>query len=625
MRFDIIVIGGGHAGIEAAHIATKKGLSVMMITSHIDLIGQMSCNPSIGGVAKGNIAREIDALGGLMGKIIDCAGIHFKMLNRSKGSAVWGNRAQADKVVYRKVARKLLEECKNLTLFQGVVKRITSDNRKVTGVILDSGEEIQSGAVILAAGTFLNGIAHIGLNSFPCGRMGEPPSCGLTESIRELGIKSSRLKTGTSPRIDGRTVDFDSLIKQEGDSEPWPFSFSTEHKLTNKTFCWIGRTNHDTHLIIMDNMDRSPLYTGKISSIGPRYCPSIEDKVVRFGERDGHTLFLEPESLEHHEMYLNGLSTSLPFDVQVRMVNSLKGFEKAKIVRPGYGIEYDFFQPLQLKPTLESKIVENLYFAGQINGTSGYEEAACQGLIAGINASQKILNEQEFVLSRDSSYTGVLIDDLVTRGTEEPYRMFTSRAEYRLILRQDNCDERLMPLSYNAGYLDKEIYEKRKKIWDKKRRIIDNFKNEKIDPELWNEKRDEKIGHPVSAFDLLKRPGICIKDLSDCVDISSVDSEFLTVSVESDIKYQGFVEKHLFEIERVKKYESVYIPENMDYSQISGLLTESKIKLIKIRPQTLGQASRIPGVTPSDISVLLIHLSKYRHVNVSRETMESGV
>jgi tRNA uridine 5-carboxymethylaminomethyl modification enzyme len=625
MKFDIIVIGGGHAGIEAAHIATKKGLSVLMITSNIDLIGQMSCNPSIGGVAKGNIAKEIDALGGLMGKIIDCAGIHFKMLNRSKGTAVWGNRAQADKVVYRKVARKILEECKNLTLFQGVVKRITSDNRKVTGVILDSGVEIKSGAVILAAGTFLNGIAHIGLNSFPCGRMGEPPSCGLTESIRELGIKSSRLKTGTSPRIDGRTVDFDSLIKQEGDNNPWPFSFSTEHKLTNKTLCWIGRTNHETHQIIMDNMDRSPLYAGKISSIGPRYCPSIEDKVVRFGERDGHTLFLEPESLEHNEMYLNGLSTSLPFDVQVRMVSSLKGFEKAKIVRPGYGIEYDFFQPLQLKPTLESKIVENLYFAGQINGTSGYEEAACQGLIAGINASQKVLNEQEFVLSRDSSYTGVLIDDLVTRGTEEPYRMFTSRAEYRLILRQDNCDERLMPLSYNAGYLDKEIYEKRNKIWDKKRRIMDNFRNEKIDPDLWNENRNEKISHPVSALDLLKRPGICIKDLSECIDISSVDSEFLTVSVESDIKYQGFIEKHLFEIERIKKYESVNIPENMDYSQVNGLLTESKIKLNKIRPQTLGQASRIQGVTPSDISVLLIHLSKYRHVNVSRETMESGV
>ncbi len=613
MSFDIIVIGGGHAGIEASHIATKRGLSVLMVTGHLDLIGQMSCNPSIGGVAKGNIAREVDALGGLMGKVIDRAGIHFKMLNRSKGSAVWGNRAQADKAKYRRVAREFLEQCDNLSILQGEVKRLLTSEGKVSGIVLDSGEKIKAKAVIIAAGTFLNGTAHIGLNSFPSGRMGEPPACGLTESIVELGIETGRLKTGTSPRIDGRTVDYNKLVKQKGDTDPWPFSFSTEHKLENKTVCWIGRTTHETHKIILDNLDRSPLYTGKIMSIGPRYCPSIEDKVVRFGERDGHTLFLETESLEHQEMYLNGLSTSLPYDVQIQMVNSLNGFEKARIVRPGYGIEYDYFKPLQLKPTLESKIIENLYFAGQINGTSGYEEAACQGLLAGINASQKILCEQELILGRDSSYTGVLIDDLVTRGTEEPYRMFTSRAEYRLILRQDNCDERLMPLAFNSGYLEKEVYERRRRIWEKKKKIIGKFQSHKIYPEEWNDCSDEKISKPVNASDLLKRPEISIGDIFQFINIDSVVDEFQKISIESDIKYQGFIEKHLSEIEKMKKYESAIIPDKIDYDQISGLLTETKGKLKKIRPQTLGQASRIPGVTPSDISVLTIHLTKYRH------------
>jgi tRNA uridine 5-carboxymethylaminomethyl modification enzyme len=448
MKFNIIIIGGGHAGIEAANICAQRNVSVLLITSHVDLIGQMSCNPAIGGIAKGNIVREVDALGGLMGKIIDNSGIHFKMLNKTKGMAVWGNRAQADKQQYRKVAKRYLEQHKTLSILQGLVEALNVEAGKVKSVLLNNGEIIEGEAIILCMGTFLNGIGHIGLNSFPCGRLGEPSSLKLTESIVDLGIKAGRLKTGTSPRIDGRTVDFSKLIPQEGDKNPWAFSFSTERILENKAVCWITKSNKKTHEIIRENLNRSPLYTGKIKSNGPRYCPSIEDKIVRFGERDGHTLFLEPEGLDTHEMYLNGLSTSLPFDTQIKMVQSLNGLENARIIRPGYGIEYDYFTPLQLKPTLESKTVKNLFFAGQINGTSGYEEAACQGLVAGINAVENIRDKNNLILGRDTSYIGVLIDDLITKGTEEPYRMFTSRAEFRLELRQDNCDERLMPIAF---------------------------------------------------------------------------------------------------------------------------------------------------------------------------------
>jgi tRNA uridine 5-carboxymethylaminomethyl modification enzyme len=610
MKFDIIVVGAGHAGIEAACICAKRRLSVLMITANIDLIGQMSCNPSIGGVAKGNIVREIDALGGIMGKLIDRAGIHFKMLNQTKGMAVWGNRAQADKRLYRKFARMYLEEHENINILQGYVEKINEKKGQIHSIVLDCGEEIKTDACILCMGTFLNGIAHIGLNSFPCGRLGEPSSKKLTESINKLGILSGRLKTGTSPRVDGRTVDFDKMIKQEGDREPWPFSYSTEVMPENKTNCWISKTTNETHDIIRTNLNRSPLYTGKIKSKGPRYCPSIEDKVVRFGDRDGHTLFLEPEGIDLNEMYLNGLSTSLPFDIQIRMVHSITGLENTSILRPGYGIEYDFFQPKQLNPTLESKVIRNLFFAGQINGTSGYEEAGCQGLIAGINACESIREQQYLILGRETSYIGVLIDDLVTKGTEEPYRMFTSRAENRILLRQDNSDERLMNFAYEKGLIDKELFEKRKQIWERKEKYKEAINKNKISPMIWNEKKKSFfIKQTTKLSELLKRPETSIDDIEEFIGKQKEIRE-IKLGAEADIKYSGFLEKEKEMIEKVKKLENSIIPEHINYEKINGLLTETKQKLSNIRPRSLGQASRIPGVTPADISILMVYIIK---------------
>lgn len=615
MKYDIIVVGGGHAGIEAAYIASKKKLKILLITGNIDLIGQMSCNPSIGGVSKGNLVREIDALGGIMAELIDSTGIHFKMLNRSKGIAVWGNRAQADKDHYRVAARQALEKRENIRILQGYVTAIKCSKRKIVGVVLDSGETIEANAVILAMGTFLNGTVHIGLHSFPSGRIGEPPAEKLTESINRFGIKSGRLKTGTPPRLDGRTIDFKRFKIQKGDDQPWPFSFSNGSVLKNKVCCYIGKTNARTHEIIMNSLDRSPLYTGKIHSIGPKYCPSIEDKLVRFGEREGHTLFLEPESISFHEVYVNGISTSLPFDVQKRIVESIEGLEKTEIIRPGYGIEYDYFQPLQLKNTLESKIIDNLYFSGQINGTSGYEEAAAQGLIAGINAAQKLLHQEELVLGRHTSYIGVLIDDLVTKGTEEPYRMFTSRAEYRLLLRQDNSDERLMPLSYRMGFLDEKKYRIREKFWGKKEKLKNELKEKKIT--AYSKGKKEKR----DCYTLLKRPEYTFDFLMEEYKCIFSDNEELKFSVEADIKYSGFEKKENKRIQTLSRIEKTKIPESINYIEINGLLLESRKKLEKIKPETLGKASRIAGITPSDISTLAIYISNY-HQSVSRETTE---
>lgn len=624
MKFDIIVVGGGHAGVEAANIPTKKKLNVLLITSHLDLIGQMSCNPAIGGVAKGNIVREVDAMGGLMAKVIDQAGIHYRMLNQSKGPAVWGNRAQADKVKYRKLIKKELEKNQLISFLQGMVFDVIVENGKCCGVIMDSGEKIYCNAIILCNGTFLNGVAHIGLNSFPSGRTGEPPSLYLTENLSRFGIKSGRLKTGTSPRLDGRSIDYDKWQIQNGDLKPWAFSYSTKKEIENKTSCWMSRTNKQTHEIINENLDRSPLYSGKITSIGPRYCPSIEDKVVKFGGRDGHTLFLEPESIENGEIYLNGLSTSLPYDVQEKLVHSIDGLENAKIIRPGYGIEYDYFQPTQLKRTLESKVVENLYFAGQINGTSGYEEAACQGLIAGMNATQKILGDEDIILHRSSSYIGVLIDDLVTKGTEEPYRMFTSRAEYRILLRQDNCDERLMPISYKNGFLDKAVFTKRAKIWENKELIKSRMKATVFTVSEINTE-DNQNCNKIKMYDLLKRPEITINCFVGKVDYIDFENREFMLTLESDVKYEGFIEKQREEIIRNEKLESTQLPENLDYDEIKGLLNESRSKMKLVKPMTLGQASRIPGVTPVDISIIAIYVTKFRHLRVSRETMGSGV
>jgi tRNA uridine 5-carboxymethylaminomethyl modification enzyme len=620
MKFDVVVVGGGHAGIEASYICAKLKFSVLLITSHMDLIGQMSCNPAIGGIAKGNIVREIDALGGLMGKIIDQAGIHYKMLNQTKGIAVWGNRAQADKKKYRKIAKMYLESLDQIHFLQGMVERIKEKNGKVFSLILNSGEEIECEAVVLCMGTFLNGIGHIGLNSFQCGRLGEPSSLKITESIKEFGINSSRLKTGTSPRIDGRFVGFDEMENQRGDEQPWPFSYSTEIMPENKTSCWITKTTKETHEIIRDNLNRSPLYQGVIKSKGPRYCPSIEDKVVRFGDRDGHTLFLEPEGLDTKEMYLNGLSTSLPFDVQIRMVRSIRGLEKANIVRPGYAIEYDYFQPKQLKPTLESKVIRNLFFAGQINGTSGYEEAGCQGIIAGINACENIREGNSLILGRETSYIGVLIDDLVTKGTEEPYRMFTSRAEHRLLLRQDNSDERLMKFSWEKGLIEKEIFEKRRRIWEEKEKYKDLIFNYKVKPEVWNQRiKNILINQTTKLNELLKRPEISIDNVEEFLGNIKQPRE-IKLGVEADIKYSGFLEKEKEMIEKYKKFENLIIPDSINYEKISGFLSESRLKLTEIKPKSLGQASRIPGVTPADISVLMVYLLKNKIV--SRETVD---
>jgi len=592
MKYDIIIVGGGHAGIEAANSAAKTGLSVVLITAHADLIGQMSCNPAIGGIAKGNIVREVDALGGLMGRITDRAGIQFRMLNKSKGVAVWGLRAQADKAYYRTLCRELLEEKENISIFQDMVQKVIVKNRRACGVVTESGQKVEAKAVVLAMGTFLNGLAHIGMNTFTCGRMGEPTSLLLSESIQEHDITAGRLKTGTPARIDGRTVDFSKMKKQEGDKDPWPFSFSTTEPLKNRIACWEFKTTKKSHDIIKNNLDKSPLYSGKIVGVGPRYCPSIEVKVVRFGDRNGHTLFLEPEGLHTHEMYLNGFSTSLPFEVQIEMVQSLPGLSRARMIRPAYAIEYDYFHPVQLFATLESRKVEHLFFAGQINGTSGYEEAACQGLIAGVNAAKRVRDEECIVLGRDTSYTGVLIDDLVTKGTEEPYRMFTSRAEYRLLLRQDNADERLMPLARKNGLIDDAIYKKREKVWQERESIKKMLHSSRVSPEVWGaaQKHDTtELKQKISAAELLKRPQVGLDDIYEALGMELPGRE-QGVTVEADIKYEGFINKQKKEIERQKRIEETPIPEDIDYNSIEGLLTESRGKLDKIRPLTIGQA-----------------------------------
>ena len=612
MKTDIIVVGGGHAGIEAANSAAKSGLSVMLITGNVDLIGQMSCNPAIGGIAKGNIAREVDALGGLMGKITDKAGIQFRMLNMSKGVAVWGPRAQADKSIYRTLCRKFLEDQENVSLFQDMVTGIIVKEGRVCGVRTESGQKIEAVAVVLAMGTFLNGLAHIGMESFPCGRLGESASLKLSESIQQQGITAGRLKTGTPARIDGKTVDFSRMTKQEGDKEPWPFSFSTGEKLTNKIVCWELKTTQKAHDVIRDNLDKSPLFGGKIVGVGPRYCPSIEDKVVRFGDRGGHTLFLEPEGLHTHEMYLNGFSTSLPFEVQIKMVQSLPGLEHARMIKPGYAIEYDYFHPTQLFLTLESRKVENLFFAGQINGTSGYEEAACQGLVAGLNAAKKVKNEECVVLGRDTSYTGVLIDDLVTKGTEEPYRMFTSRAEYRLLLRQDNADERLMPLAKEHGLIDDTLYRSRERAWQERGDIKEKLAAKRVSPEVWEASAagsKTELKEKKATRDLLKRPQVSVDDVFEVLGWEPLTIQQM-VTIEADIKYEGFVDKQKKEIERQKRIEKAKIPEDIDYDSMEGLLTESRSKLKRIKPLTIGQASRISGVTPADVSVLIMHVLK---------------
>jgi tRNA uridine 5-carboxymethylaminomethyl modification enzyme len=614
-KYDVLVIGGGHAGCEAALASARMGCSTLMLTINLDTIALMSCNPAIGGLAKGQLVREIDALGGEMARNIDVTGIQFRRLNTKKGSAVISSRAQADRQAYRLRMKSVLEKQENLELRQGLVERLLVESGEVCGVETAFKERFLAKTVIITTGTFLNGLIHIGLNHFPAGRMGDAPSIGLAENLRDLGFEVGRLKTGTTPRLNGNTIDFSKTGAQKGDDPPHPFSFSTGEVRQKQVVCYVTYTNPRTHEIIKRGLDRSPLFTGVIKGTGARYCPSIEDKVVRFAEKDRHQIFLEPEGYHTVEYYPNGLATSLPLDIQVKMLRSISGLEDVEVMRPGYAIEYDYINPIQLKPTLETKQINNLFHAGQINGTSGYEEAAAQGLIAGANAVLRVKDKEPFILNRSEAYIGVLIDDLVTKGTEEPYRMFTSRAEYRLLLREDNADLRLMEKGYQIGLIKDDIY---KRLEKKKEVIGDGLKRLKattIYPR--KEVNDKLVGLRSSPLrnvstleDLLKRPEISYQDLYLFDSLPSDLPDEIVRQLEIHVKYQGYIDRQQQQVEQCKKMEGIVIPPDLDYGEIPGLSREVREKLVKIRPYTLGQTSRISGITPAAISILTIYLKK---------------
>lgn len=613
--FDVIVVGGGHAGIEASLACARMGHPTLLITQKIEQIGYMSCNPAIGGLAKGHLVREIDALGGEMAKATDETGIQFKQLNITKGPAVRSSRAQVDRHAYRLRMIRAVESQGNLWIKQATVEAILVEHHTVVGVKTDEDETILTKTLILAPGTFLNGLVHIGLEHFPSGRMGDPPSIGLSESLKRLGFRMGRLKTGTTPRLDRNTIDFSALTPQYGDEPPVPFSFSTEKIQTEQVPCYITYTNLTTHEIIKSGLDRSPLFCGVIKGIGPRYCPSIEDKVVRFAEKKRHQIFLEPDGRETNEIYPNGISTSLPLDIQIRMLRSIQGLEKVEIIRPGYAIEYDFVDPTELKPSLETKKIKGLFHAGQINGTSGYEEAAAQGLMAGINASLHIRGEPPLILKRSDAYIGVLIDDLVTKGTSEPYRMFTSRAEYRLHLREDNADLRLREMGYRVGLVREEDYRKfleKKSAIEKTLFKISEFK---LTPSRENNETLHRWGctplkKDTSLFELLKRPEIHFEHLVHFDPALKELKKEVREQVEIQVKYDGYIKRQMDLIERAQRLEEVNFPKDFDFSSVIGLSTEVREKLTKIKPISLGQASRISGVTPAAISILMINLKK---------------
>ncbi len=615
--YDVIVVGAGHAGCEAAAASANLGSKTLLVTMNMQTIGQMSCNPAMGGIAKGQIVREIDAMGGYSGIIADRSAIQFKMLNLSKGPAMWSPRTQNDRMLFAEEWRLALENTPNLDFFQDMVKSLIIKNGKAFGVVTGLGIEIRSKSVVLTNGTFLNGLIHVGDKQLGGGRMGEPRAFGITEQLVSLGFESGRMKTGTPPRVDGRSLDYSKMEEQKGDENPQKFSYLDTPKLTRQLSCHIVYTNETVHDILREGFDRSPMFNGTIQSTGPRYCPSIEDKINRFAERNRHQLFVEPEGWKTVEIYVNGFSSSLPEDVQIKAMRHIPGFENVKVFRPGYAIEYDYFPPTQLYHTLETKLIQNLYFAGQINGTTGYEEAAGQGLIAGINAHNKVHEKGEFILNRDEAYIGVLIDDLITKGTEEPYRMFTSRAEYRLLLRQDNADIRLTEKAFELG-LAKE--DRLKKVEEKiaKSEELETFLREtSLKPGIINPILETIESSPVDqayrAAHFLTRPNMNLDKLEAIEAIKEIVSTYsneVREQAEINIKYKGYIEKEKENVAKLNRLETIKIPEDFDYSKIASLSTEAKQKMAKIKPKTIAQAGRISGVSPADINVLLIYLGR---------------
>ncbi|PWN68649.1 tRNA uridine-5-carboxymethylaminomethyl(34) synthesis enzyme MnmG [Chryseobacterium phosphatilyticum] len=615
--YDVIVVGAGHAGCEAAAAAANLGSKTLLITMNMQTIGQMSCNPAMGGIAKGQIVREIDAMGGYSGIVADKSAIQFKMLNLSKGPAMWSPRTQNDRMLFAEEWRLALENTPNLDFFQDMVKQLIVENNKVTGVVTSLGIEIKAKSVVLTNGTFLNGLIHVGDKQLGGGRMGEPRAFGITEQLVSLGFEAGRMKTGTPPRVDGRSLDYSKMEEQKGDENPQKFSYLDTPKLTKQLSCHIVYTNETVHDILREGFDRSPMFNGTIQSLGPRYCPSIEDKINRFAERNRHQLFVEPEGWKTVEIYVNGFSSSLPEDVQIKAMKHIPGFENVKVFRPGYAIEYDYFPPTQLKHTLETKLIDNLYFAGQINGTTGYEEAAGQGLIAGINAHNKVHEKGDFILNRDEAYIGVLIDDLITKGTEEPYRMFTSRAEYRLLLRQDNADIRLTEKAYQLGLAKEDRLRKVESKISESQLLEEFLRETSLKPGVINPILESIESRPVDqayrASQILTRPNMTLEKLDEIDFIKEASSKYndeVREQTEINIKYRGYIEKEKENVAKLNRLENIKIPDDFDYTKLSSLSAEAKQKMTNVRPKTIAQAGRISGVSPADINVLLVYLGR---------------